>query len=263
MDTAYDNFQPRFDGIARLYGKEALLALQKAHVCVVGIGGVGSWAVEALARSGVGHLTLIDMDDVCVTNINRQIHALTSTIGQSKIAVMAERVRAINPHCQVTLIDDFLTKENIAEHISARFDHVLDAIDSVGPKAALLAFCKRNKIKVITIGGAGGQIDPTQIACLDLTKTVHDPLASKLRSQLRHVYNFSRTRKFGIECVFSTEQLRYPKQDGSVCTSKAGVDGVKKMDCANGFGATTVVTASFAFVAVARIIARLTSRPKE
>lgn len=230
----------------------------------MGIGGVGSWVAEGLARSGIGHLTLIDMDDVCVTNINRQIHALTDTIGQSKIEVMSSRIKGINPDCHVSLIDDFISEDNIPSYISKDFDYVVDAIDSIKPKTALLAFCKRNKIKIITIGGAGGQIDPTQIRIADLTQTIQDPLAAKLRNNLRRFYHFTKTkgRKFGIECVFSTEQLRYPQPDGSVCNSKGSAEGPKRMDCASGFGAITMVTASFGFVAASRVIAKLLNKHK-
>ncbi len=256
---ASEQYNQRFGGTRRLYGHSEVDILRASHVCVIGIGGVGSWAVEALARSGVGELTLIDMDDVCVTNINRQIHAMTGTVGQSKIEVMAQRVALINPDCHVNLIDDFITPENIAEYIDGRFDYVLDAIDSMKPKAALLAYCKRNKIKIITTGGAGGQTDPTQIQITDLSKTIQDPLAAKLRNTLRRLYNFSKNpaRKFGIDCVFSTEHLKYPQSDGSVCTTKATAEGPKRMDCASGFGAATVVTATFGFVAVSRIIEKL------
>ncbi|MEL6115496.1 tRNA cyclic N6-threonylcarbamoyladenosine(37) synthase TcdA [Photobacterium sp. SP02] len=256
---ASDNYNQRFGGTRRLYGHQEVEILRAAHVCVIGIGGVGSWAAEALARSGIGQLTLIDMDDVCVTNINRQIHAMSGTVGRSKIEVMAERITLINPDCQVNLIDDFITPENIPEYIGSQFDYVLDAIDSVKPKAALLAFCKRNKIKVITTGGAGGQIDPTQIQIADLAKTIQDPLAAKIRNMLRRFYNFSKNpaRKFGIDCVFSTEQLKYPQADGSVCEAKSTAEGPKRMDCATGFGAATMVTATFGFVAVSRILQKL------
>lgn len=258
LDTpASDQYNQRFGGTRRLYGNSETEILRAAHVCVIGIGGVGSWAAEALARTGVGELTLIDMDDVCVTNINRQIHAMSGTVGQSKIEVMAERIRLINPECQINLIDDFITPENIAEYIDSRYDYVLDAIDSVKPKAALLAYCKRNKIKVITTGGAGGQTDPTQIQIADLTKTIQDPLAAKIRNMLRRFHNFSKTRKFGIECVYSTEQLKYPQADGSVCNVKASAEGPKRMDCASGFGAATMVTATFGFVAASRIVQKL------
>lgn len=254
-----ESYQQRFGGTARLYGQSELEILRAAHVCVIGIGGVGSWAVEALARSGIGELTLIDLDDVCITNINRQVHAMTETVGESKIEVMAQRVAQINPECRVNLIDDFVTLDNIEDYLARDYDYVLDAIDSLKPKAALLSFCRSRKIKVITTGGAGGQTDPTQIKVADLTKTIQDPLAKKLKDNLRRFYHFPKNpqRKFGIECVFSTEQLKYPQADGSVCGVKATAQGPKRMDCASGFGAATVVTATFGFVAVARIIEKL------
>ncbi|MDO6707774.1 MULTISPECIES: tRNA cyclic N6-threonylcarbamoyladenosine(37) synthase TcdA [unclassified Photobacterium] len=266
LDTpASDHYNQRFGGTRRLYGHQEVEILRAAHVCVIGIGGVGSWAAEALARSGVGELTLIDMDDVCVTNINRQIHAMSGTVGRSKIEVMAERIALINPDCRVNLIDDFITPENIPEYIGPQFDYVLDAIDSVKPKAALLAYCKRHKIKVVTTGGAGGQVDPTQIQIADLAKTIQDPLAAKIRNMLRRFYNFSKNpaRKFGIDCVFSTEQLKYPQADGSVCEAKATAEGPKRMDCATGFGAATMVTATFGFVAASRILQKLIEKHRQ
>ncbi|SKA49761.1 tRNA cyclic N6-threonylcarbamoyladenosine(37) synthase TcdA [Photobacterium toruni] len=266
LDTpASDSYNQRFGGTRRLYGNSEVEILRAAHVCVIGIGGVGSWAAEALARSGIGELTLIDMDDVCVTNINRQIHAMTGTIGQSKIEVMAARIQLINPECKVNLIDDFISADNQAQYLSKEFDYVLDAIDSLKAKASLLAYCKSNKIKVITIGGAGGQTDPTQIQVTDLTKTIQDPLARKLRETLRQHHNFTKNpkRKFGIDCVYSTEHLKYPQADGSVCAVKATAEGPKRMDCASGFGAATVVTASFGFVAVAHIIKKLIEKYRQ
>ncbi len=260
LDTpASEHYNQRFGGTRRLYGEQAVDVLRAAHVCVIGLGGVGSWAAEALARTGIGELTLIDMDDVCVTNINRQIHAMNGTVGQSKIEVMAQRIKLINPECQVNLIDDFISAENQAEYLSKEFDYVIDAIDSLKAKAALLAYCRSNKIKVITIGGAGGQIDPTQIKVADLTKTIQDPLAKKLKDRLRREHNFptNPARKFGIDCVFSTEQLKYPQADGTVCAAKSSAEGPKRMDCASGFGAATMVTASFGFVAASRVVDKL------
>lgn len=255
----------RFGGIRRLYGEAAYAAFSRAHVCVIGIGGVGSWAAEALARSGIGHITLIDMDDVCVTNTNRQIHALSSTVGQSKVDVMAERVKQINPDCRVTCIEDFITPENIPELLSETFDYVVDAIDSLKPKAALIAWCKRNKRKIITVGGAGGQVDPTKIQIADLSRTEQDPLAAKLRNYLRRHYHFSRNtkRRFDIECVYSLEQLKYPQADGSVCENRQKGDTETKMNCDTGFGASTVVTATFGFVAVSRVLEKLTPKEKQ
>ncbi|WP_108652602.1 tRNA cyclic N6-threonylcarbamoyladenosine(37) synthase TcdA [Dongshaea marina] len=262
MDTDY---QHRFGGIARLYGTRAVEAFANSHVCVIGIGGVGSWAAEALARSGIGAITLIDMDDICTTNINRQIHALQPSIGKPKCEVMAERIRQINPACKVEVIDDFLSKENLAQYIVTGFDYVIDAIDSVQVKAALLAYCKRNKIRAITIGGAGGQMDPTQIQRGDLARSYQDPLLAKVRSDLRRHYNFTKNpkRKFSIDCVFSTEQLTYPDGSGGVCLQKSMSDGTMKMDCASGFGSATVVTASFAFVAVSRVLERIRERAEQ
>ena len=256
--------EQRFGGTRRLYGNQGVEALAKAHVCVIGIGGVGSWVVEALARSAVGELTLIDLDDLCITNTNRQIHALDSTIGQSKVEVMAERVAQINPHCRCHRIEEFIDEQNAWELLDQRFDYVIDAIDDVRAKAAIIACCRRRKIPVITIGGAGGQLDPTRIQVADLSRTEQDPLAAKVRSHLRRFYNFSSNlkRRFDVPCVYSTEQLRYPQPDGSVCAQKlTGDDGEgMRLDCNSGFGASTCVTASFGFVAVARVLDKLIER---
>ena len=247
-----DNYEQRFGGIGRLYTPEGLAKLRQSHVCVIGIGGVGSWAVEALARTGIGKITMIDMDDICVTNINRQIHAMTGTVAQLKTEAMKERVERINPECVVEIIDDFISPENIPEYLNRGYDYVIDAIDSVKTKAALIAYCKRNKIKLITTGGAGGQTDPSQIQIADLSKTIQDPLASKVRSLLRKEYNFSQNtkRKFGVDCVFSTQPLIFPKM-GESCEISA------TMNCANGFGAVTMVTATFGFFAVSRVVDKL------
>lgn len=247
-----DNYEQRFGGIGRLYTPEGLAKLRQSHVCVIGIGGVGSWAVEALARTGIGKITMIDMDDICVTNINRQIHAMTGTVAQLKTEAMKERVEKINPECVIEIIDDFITPKNIPEYLNRGYDYVLDAIDSVRTKAALIAYCKRNKIKLITTGGAGGQTDPSQIQIADLSKTIQDPLAARVRSLLRKEYSFSQNpkRKFGIDCVFSTQPLIFPKM-GEGCEVSA------TMNCANGFGAVTMVTATFGFFAVSRVIDKL------
>jgi tRNA A37 threonylcarbamoyladenosine dehydratase len=252
----------RFGGIARLYGNQGAEIIQQAHYCVIGIGGVGSWACEALARNGVGAITLIDLDDICTTNINRQIHALSDTIGDSKVDVMAERIKQINPECKVTAIEDFVTEENLRQLLTADFDYVIDAIDSVKIKTAIIAHCKRNKLPMITIGGAGGQTDPSQIQIADLSQTYQDPLLAKVRNQLRREYNFPRNtkRKFSIEAVFSTEQLLYPDAEGGVCHAKQSSNGAMRLDCSGGFGAATQVTASFAFFAVARSIKKLLNK---
>jgi len=262
------DYSLRFGGIARLYGQHGAEAIQNSHFCIIGIGGVGSWVAEALARNGVGHITLIDLDDICITNINRQIHALSDTIGESKVEIMGERIKQINPDCQVNIIEDFITVENLSDLLNKNYDFVIDAIDSVDIKTRLIAFCKRNKLPIITIGGAGGQVDPTKIAITDLSKTYQDPLLAKVKNQLRREFNFPRAdvkksskRKFSIDAVFSTEQLRYPTDIGGVCLAKPDVSegnqSAMRLDCSGGFGATTHVTATFAFFAVSRAIDKL------
>ena len=252
------NSKERFSGIERVYGAAAATKFSKHHVAVVGLGGVGSWAVEALARSGVGGLTLIDLDDVCVTNINRQLPAMTSTVGQMKTEVLAQRVRDINPDCQVRVIDDFLARENLDEYLGEPVTAVLDAIDSVQVKAALIAWCKRRKVPLVTCGGAGGQVDPGKVTSTDLAKATQDPLLAKVRSMLRRDYNFSRNpaRSFGIKAVYSTEQLRYPQSDGEWSHAKPGA-GSMRMDCATGFGAAMPVTCTFAMHAVALLLEKV------
>lgn len=252
----------RFGGIRRLYGAVAAEAFSRAHVAVVGIGGVGSWGAEALARSGIGRITLIDLDDICTSNINRQIHALDGQVGRQKVEAMAERIRAINPGCEVKTVSAFVTEKNVAELMHKEFDYVLDAIDSVKHKCAMIAYCRRNKIPLITIGGAGGQTDPLQVRVADLSKTEQDPLLAKTRSQLRRYYHFPSNpkRRFSVEAVYSTEQLVYPGEDGSVCHQKPDSKGPVRLDCQTGFGAVTVVTGTFAFVAVSRILKKLAAK---
>ncbi|RRJ84769.1 tRNA cyclic N6-threonylcarbamoyladenosine(37) synthase TcdA [Aestuariirhabdus litorea] len=252
----------RFGGIARLYGSRGLEHLLAAHACVIGIGGVGSWAAEALARTGVGTITLIDLDEVCVTNSNRQVQALASTIGQPKVQVMRERLLQINPECRVSVVEDFIDSDNVQQLLDAPFDLVVDAIDNVPAKAAVIAYCKRNKLNLVCTGAAGGQTDPLAVSFTDLNKTYNDPLLAKVRSLLRRRYGFSRNtrRNYGIPCVFSTQQLIYPQPDGSVCNQKSLSDGEVRLDCSGGFGAATMVTANFGLVAVAKGVERLLKR---
>ena len=251
----------RFGGTQRVYGTQGHQKLANAKITVIGIGGVGSWVAEGLARTAIGNIKLIDLDDICVTNTNRQIHAYQENIGRLKVEAMAERIRAINPECNVTAVSDFISADNQAALLDDKPDFVVDAIDSVPAKVALIAYCKRNKIKIITVGGAGGQQDPLKITVADLSKTSQDPLAAKVRSELRRKFNFSKNpkRKFGVECVFSTEQLSYPTPDGEVCQQKQFSDGSVKLDCSGGLGASVVVTAAFGMVAAARVINKLTT----
>ena len=253
------DFNRRFGGIARLYGVAALTRFQGAHVCVVGVGGVGSWVVEALARSAIGHLTLIDLDNVAESNVNRQIQALSSTLGKAKVEALAERIAQINPSCRVTEVEDFITADNLDQMIGARgFDYVVDAIDSVKAKTALIAYCRQHAIPVVTIGGAGGQIDPTKIELRDLCRTEQEPLLAKVRKLLRSKYGFPRgtKNKFGIDAVFSMEPLRFPSS-GETCSLDADDrTGITGLNCA-GFGSAMVVTASFGMVAAAQVLRKL------
>ena len=242
----------RFGAIARLYGEDGRARLAAAHVCVVGIGGVGSWAAEALARTGLGRLTLIDLDHVAESNINRQIHASDATLGQAKVEAMRERIAAYNPACRVDVVDDFVTADNAATLLGDGFDYVVDAIDAVRVKVAMIACCRSAGVPVVTCGAAGGQIDPTRIQVDDLSRTIQDPLLAKVRGQLRKGHGFPRDpkRKFGVEAVFSTEPLRYPTPDASCEVSAGGPAG---LNCA-GFGSVVTVTACVGMFAAARAI---------
>ena len=249
----------RFAGVEKLYGKRVLEQFEQSHIIVIGIGGVGSWVVEALARNAIGKLTIIDMDVVAESNINRQLPALSSTIGRNKIDVMAERANDINPDCELVLVDDFITKENIEELIDPDADYVIDCIDNSRVKASLIAWCKRKKIKIITLGGAGGQTRPGLIKVSDLSKTEHDPLLSKTRKMLRQEYGFTtnKNRRFSIPCVYSTEHLKYSTPIGEITQNKAEADEATGLNCAGGIGSSVMVTASFAFMAVAYVLEKI------
>ena len=251
----------RFSALARVYGDDIAQRLNTMCICVVGIGGVGSWSAESLARSGVGKIVLIDNDDVDVSNINRQIHALDDTVGRPKVEVMADRIRQINPDCQCEAIDDLLVTNNLSRLIKQEYDYVIDAIDNVRFKADLIYYCKRNRIPIISTGGAGGSTDPTSIQVADLSKTWNDPLAAKVRARLRAQYGWTKNpkRRFGVECVFSIEQPLYPQIDGSIGHAKPGVKGAS-LDCSQGYGSAVYVTASFGMIAASRVINNSVSR---
>lgn len=256
------NQDNRFSGISRIYGAQALSLFNRSHICIVGIGGVGSWVAETLARTGFGEFTLIDLDEVAATNINRQIHALSSSIGQSKVKIMQQRILDINPEAKVHTLEDFVGYENLELLMSETYDYVVDAIDSAAIKAAIIKWCQRHKVKVITIGGAGGKINPLQIRVGDLNKTYNDPLLAKVRSQLRAYHGFSKNpkRNYSIDAVYSTEQVRYPDGNGGVSFAKPGES--QNLDCQSGFGSVTHMTASIANVCVAKLIERLLRKAK-
>ena len=250
---------PRFAGIERLYGAGSVARLSPTRVAVVGMGGVGSWAAEALARSGIGLLTLIDADEVCVSNTNRQLHTLTDTLGKAKVTVMAERLRRINPAMTVDAVERFVTPATLAELLDGGFDMVLDACDAFRVKVEMTAWCRRRKLPLVVCGSAGGRTDPTMIHVRDLSRTEHDALLSLMRRKLRQEFRFpsNRDRYFGVPAVYSLENVRYPQADGSVCgTRPEGTDSLK-LDCGGGLGAATHVTGAFAFAAVGRALEML------
>lgn len=244
----------RFAGVERLYGSGSLLKLAQARVAVIGVGGVGSWAAEALARSGVGAIEMIDGDEVCISNTNRQLHALVDTHGRPKVAVMAERLRAINPEAEIVAHADFLTRANRLEQLDRRLDVVLDACDAFRVKVETIVHCRRHKLPLITVGSAGGRMDATQIRVRDLARTEQDALLSLIRKKLREEFAYPRNPKryFGVRAVYSLENLSAPQ----LCASEES----GRLDCGGGLGSATHITGAFGFVAVGEVLRRLLQR---
>ncbi len=253
-----EELRERFAGIDRLYGQGAVEGFAGRRVAVVGLGGVGSWAVEALARSGVGHLSLIDADDLCVSNTNRQLPALAGQYGRNKAEAMAERCRAINPLVEAEAVPAFATAGNLGELLDRGFDLVLDACDSFRTKVEMIAWCRRRKLPIIVSGSAGGRTDPTQVRVRDLSRTEHDALLALVRKKLRGEFNFPKNpqRYFGVPAVYSLENVQYPQADGSVCglRPRLGADAALKLDCGVGLGAATHITGAFAFAMAGRAL---------
>ncbi|TDR20578.1 tRNA threonylcarbamoyladenosine dehydratase [Marinicella litoralis] len=239
----------RFGGIERLYGVAQLSRLQNSHVAIVGVGGVGCWSAEMLARAGVGKITLIDADELCVTNINRQIHALDSTVGQSKVQVMADRIKDINPDCQVTCHETFFMAKN-ADELLLEYDYLIDAIDSINHKVLLLVECRRRKIPVVTCGGAGGKTNLSRIQTADLTKTRGDRLLRKVRKEMRNNHGMKKTKKFKIQAVFLDQEMLLPGSDDNQPTSR-------KLDCDSGYGTSPMVISSMGIRAADVVISQL------
>ncbi|MBI0426653.1 ThiF family adenylyltransferase [Psychrobacter sp. NG27] len=250
-----EQFDRRFQGTRTLYGSESVDVFAAAHVYIVGVGGVGSWAAEALARTAVGTITLVDLDVLVASNVNRQLPALDSTFGQSKIEAMADRMAEINPNLTLNLVDDFLTVDNVATLLPSRDEAkaaadqgrpivILDCVDDMSAKLAIALHCRFNKLKLICAGGAGGKTDPSQIRVSDLRDSYQDPLLAKLRNKLRHEkgINSALKDKFGIKCVYSTEP---PKVDKSC---QAG-----GLQC-GGYGSAVVVTSVVAMVMVSEAL---------
>lgn len=262
MEAEDFDLQRRFSGVTRLYGDRAAARFRAARVVVVGIGGVGSWAAEALARSAIGHLALVDLDHVAESNTNRQIHALGDAYGKAKVDAMAERVRAINPACVVRAIDEFAGADNAAALVAGA-DVVLDCIDQVIAKAALIAAARAAGVPVVTCGAAGGRFDPTRVRCDDLARLSGDPLLARVRHRLRRDHGFPRDARhgkqpprFGVTGVYSDEPLQRP---GTECDADGRpVAAGAALACA-GYGSSVAVTATMGFVAAGQALALLSA----
>lgn len=251
------DLQRRFGGLERLYGRDGAARIRGAHVAVIGVGGVGSWAAEALARSGVGSLTLIDLDNVAESNVNRQIHALTDTLGKAKVEAMRERIAQINPACVVHCIEDFVEPENWPQILPAGVDAVIDACDQVKAKLAMAQWARRNKRMLITVGAAGGKRLAHKVEVDDLSQVTHDPLLAQLRYRLRKEFNAPRDgKKMGVMTVFSRETVMQP--DASCQMS--GTDGT--LNC-SGYGSVVSVTAAFGMCAVGWVLDEIAKNPKK
>lgn len=253
----------RFLGFAQLVGAEAYERIARASVCVVGLGGVGSWTVEALARCGVGSLTLVDLDEVCVTNVNRQLHALSSTVGTSKAEVLGARVREINPECSVRVLKRFFSEKTADEILGGGYSLVLDTIDTAEHKVTLLAECTRRAIPVITVGSAGNRTAPTSARVEDLSKTIHDPLLMIVRKKLRQDYAFPRGERtrFDIPCVYAPLQRGPSEGEEESCEVGGYQPRARGKSCNAGLGSAVFMTGTIGFIAASEAISFL-SREK-
>jgi len=249
LDETAD-LQRRFGGLERLYGVTGAASIRASHVAVVGVGGVGSWAAEALARSGVGELTLVDLDHIAESNINRQIHALAGTLGQAKVHAMAERIAQINPRCRIHGIEEFVEPDNWPQLLPAGVGAVIDACDQVKAKVAMAAWALRTGALFVTAGAAGGKRLAHKVDVDDLANTTHDPLLAQVRSRLRKLHGAPREgRKMGVVCVFSREAVAPPD-------ASCAVEGDGSLNC-HGYGSVVSVTATFGQCAAGWLLDRL------
>lgn len=247
------DFERRFGGLGRLYGSAALAQLQGASAAVIGVGGVGSWTVEALARSGIGRLVLVDMDDVCLSNTNRQLTALEGNVGRLKVEILAERVRLINPACEVVVEPVFFTERTAQRLLAEPFSVVVDGIDAVENKCRLIAACRERRQPLVVCGGVGGLLDPTQIRHADLAKSRGDPLLAKVRKDLRRHYGFPKSGTYGVDSVYSEQLPVFPWADGSVCAEREPGSGTR-LNCDQGFGTSAFVAGAMGLAAAARAV---------
>lgn len=253
-----DDFESRFGGIGRLFGRESLEKIKHARILVIGIGGVGSWVAESLARTGIGQMTLVDLDDVCVTNINRQVHATSSTVGQFKVDVMKKRIVDINPYIEVDTKQCFFSPKNLSVIFDRPYDFVIDACDDFTNKCYLIDYCRKNKIPLVVMGGAGGKVDPLQIKVTDMSTSSNDRLLARLRKKLRQDFSFPLETEgnFGVWAVWSHERAVYPTASGCLTYKPPGM--AKNMDCEEGFGSASFVTGAFAFAATSLVLREIT-----
>ena len=241
----------RFSGLKRLYGVDPAHAIRKAHVVVVGIGGVGSWVAEALARSGVGRLTLIDLDHVAESNINRQVHALSTSVGMAKVEAMRERIALINPSCVVNCVDAFVEPDNWPALLPADADATVDACDQIKAKTAMADWARRSKALFISVGAAGGKRHAHKVDVADLSETTHDPLLAQLRYRLRKAYGAPRDgKRMGVTCVFSREAV---KPADASCEVEQGDNS---LNC-HGYGSVVAVTATFGMCAAGWVLDKI------
>jgi tRNA A37 threonylcarbamoyladenosine dehydratase len=254
--------------MARLVGESGIERLFRSHVMVVGLGGVGGPAAESLARSGVGRLSLVDFDRVCVTNTNRQVQALVGNIGRSKAETLAAHLRRINPSARVDAIGKFYSPSNSESLLAERPDYIVDAIDNMTAKCHLLDTCKSLEIPIVTSLGAAGRIDPTQVKCADLARTKFDPMGRVLRKILRQKYGFNRSGAFGIDAVFSTELAREPEEltyDGGLgfrCVCPGGSNDFHSCEKRRViYGTASFVTGTFGLFCASSVVRGLVSQP--
>ena len=243
--------------LSRLYGKKAADKIAQIHVLVIGLGGVGSWIAESLTRSGISKITLMDLDDVCGSNINRQVQALHSTIGQFKIEALSLRLLDINPKLQIQKIQSFFSEKNAHQILANHYDTIIDATDDFSAKLLLCRLAREKSFHLFTVGAAGGKSDPSQIRIADMTQTQNDKMLARIRKKLRQEFSFPRRGPFNIDCVYSNERSVYPTEDG--CVSYEPSSEKAKLDCELGFGSASFVTGSFGFFTVAYLIKKWTN----